>query len=159
MKTAQIEIDKLKRNNWSDQELKNAELVVDFVQHLMNDHDFDYVLKKFDRASYVQHNRSMSDGVKAVVDYISKFVNQFPDFAYDVKHIYVDGQYVTLHSHSTLSKKDRGNPDKGFNIIDVWKVENDQLIEHWDAIQPINGFMRLYALFSGGSKRNNNTLF
>ena len=147
------------RNHWSDQEIKNAQLVVDFVQNLMNNHDFDYITDKFGNGPYTQHNRSMVDGVNGVVDYVSKFAKRFPDFTYDVKHIYADGDYVTLHSHSTSNKKDRGNPNKGFNIIDIWKVENGQLVEHWDAIQPINGSMRFYALLVGGTVKNENTLF
>ena len=159
MAVLKVDWHRLKKGSWSEQEEKNAELVADFVQHLMNEHDFDYITDKFAGGSYIQHNRSMHDGVKGVVDYVSKFVKRFPDFAYDVKHIYVDGQYVTFHSHSTANKKDRGNPNKGFNIMDIWKVENDQLVEHWDAIQPINGTMRLYALLVGGSVRNDNTFF
>ena len=47
-------------------------------------------------------------------------------------------------------KNDQGNPQKGINLKDTWKVENGQLVEHWDAIQPIDGFMRLFAVFAGG---------
>ncbi|MEM9919184.1 MAG: ester cyclase [Bacteroidota bacterium] len=159
MNALKIDFDQLRRDNWSKEEVSNARLVADFVQHLMNDHDFDYVMEKFGKGPYTQHNRGMTDGVKGVVEYVSKFVKRFPDFAYDVKHIYVDGPYVIFHSHSTANKKDRGNPNKGFNIKDTWKVENGQLVEHWDAIQPIDGFMRLYAVFAGGSVRNVNTLF
>ena len=159
MEKRQINFNSLKRDNWTEQESKNAELVLDFVQHLMNDHDFDYVLEKFNTGSYIQHNRSMPNGVEGVVNYVRKFVKRFPDFSYDVKHIYVDGQYVILHSHSTANKKDRGNAQKGFNIKDTWKVENGQLVEHWDAIQPIDGFMRFYALVAGGGSKNSNTLF
>ncbi|MEM9820226.1 MAG: ester cyclase [Bacteroidota bacterium] len=159
MAKIKIDFNALKKAHWSEQEVKNAALVLDFVQHLMNDHDFDYVLEKFGKGSYVQHNRSMTNGVEGVVAYVRNFVKRFPDFTYDVKHIYVDGPYVIFHSHSTANKKHRGNPEKGFNIKDTWKVENGQLVEHWDAIQPIDGFMRLYAVFAGGSLANANTLF
>ena len=159
MAVLKVDWNKLKKDNWTEQEEKNAELVADFVQHLMNEHDFDYIMDKFSGGSYVQHNRSMDDGLKGVVEYVSKFVKRFPDFAYDVKHIYADGDFVTFHSHSTAIKNDRGNPNKGFNIIDIWKVEYGQLVEHWDAIQPINATMRLYALLVGGSVKNHNTLF
>lgn len=159
MEGLKIDLNRLKKNNWTAQEEKNAELVVDFVQNLMNNHDFDYVMDKFGKGSYTQHNRGMLDGLKGVVEFVSNFVKRFPDFSYDVKHIYVDGDFVTLHSHSTSNKKERGNPNKGFNIIDIWKVENGQLVEHWDAVQPINGLMRLYTLFAGGSVKNENTLF
>ena len=159
MDKLKIDINTLKKDNWSEQELNNVELVLDFVQHLMNDHDFDYVMDKFDKGAYIQHNRSMPNGVAGVVEYVRSFVKRFPDFTYDVKHVYADGNYVIVHSHSTANKKDRGNTQKGLNIKDTWKVENGQLVEHWDAIQPIDGFMRFYALVAGGGSKNSNTLF
>ncbi|WP_306641780.1 nuclear transport factor 2 family protein [Sanyastnella coralliicola] len=159
METLKVDLEKLKRPNWTSEEHANADLVRDFIQHLMNDHDIEYVLKNFDQGSYIQHNRSMPNGVKGVVDYVSKFVKQFPEYTYDVKHMYVDGDYVTIQSHVTTKKKDRGNPQKGFNIIDTWKIKDGRLVEHWDAIQPINGFMRFYSWMVGGKTVNENTLF
>ena len=159
MEKLKIDFDALKRDNWSEQESKNAALVLDFIQHLMNDHDFDYILEKFDKGEYIQHNRSMPNGVKGVVEYVRKFVKRFPDFTYDVKHVHADGQFVIVHSHSTSNKKDRGNAQKGFNIIDKWKIEDAKLVEHWDAIQAIDGFMRLYSWVAGGGSKNSNTLF
>ncbi|MEM7104920.1 MAG: nuclear transport factor 2 family protein [Bacteroidota bacterium] len=159
MDRLQVNIDLLKKDSWNEQEFKNAQLVTDFVQHLMNNHDFDYVLKEFDKGSYIQHNRSMPNGVGGVVAYIRNLVKRFPDYTYDVKHIYVDGAYVIFHSHATVNKKHRGNPQKGFNIKDTWKVEDGKITEHWDAIQPVEGFWRLYAWLFGGGSKNSNTLF
>ena len=76
-----------------------------------------------------------------------------------MKHIYVDGPFVILHSHATSQKSHRGNPQKGLNIMDTWKVEDGVITEHWDAVQPIHGFMRLYALLTGGKFRNQNSYF
>ena len=159
MEKLKIDFNSLKRENWSEQESKNAELVLDFVQHLMNDHDFDYVMEKFGKNSYTQHNRDMTDGITGVLDYVRNLTKRFPDYTYDVKHIYVDGQYVIFHSHATVNKKHRGNPNKGFNIKDTWKVEDGKIVEHWDAVQPINGFWRFYVWLFGGGMKNSNTLF
>ena len=159
MSVLKVNFDELKRANWSNQELKNADLVRDFVQHLMNDHDFDYVMEKFGKNSYTQHNRGMTDGITGVLNTVRDLAKRFPDYTYDVKHIYVDGEYVIFHSHATLNKKHRGNPNKGFNIKDTWRVENGKIVEHWDAIQPINGFWRFYVWLTGGSVKNSNTLF
>ncbi|MEL6593501.1 MAG: nuclear transport factor 2 family protein, partial [Bacteroidota bacterium] len=59
-----------------------------------------------------------------VLEVVSGFAKRYPDYTYDVKHVYVDGPFVTLHSHATIDKKHRGNPQKGLNIMDIWKVEN-----------------------------------
>lgn len=159
MVAEQINLDQLKKSNWSEQELKNAEIVTDFVQHLMNDHDFDYVRKKFGSNPYKQHNQSMTDGLDGVLKVVSDFAKRYPDYMYDVKHMYVDGDYVTLHSHATNDKKHRGNPEKGLNIMDIWKVEDGVITEHWDAVQPIHGQMRFYFWMVGGKFRNENTYF
>lgn len=159
MGTLKIDLDALKKDTWSEQEYKNAAIVTDFVQNLMNDHNFDYIKEKYGRNHYKQHNQSMADGLNGVLQVVSSFVKKYPDYTYDVKHIYVDGPFVTFHSHATNNKKHRGNPKKGLNIMDVWKVENGQITEHWDAVQPIDGAMRFLFWMIGGKFRNSNTYF
>ena len=154
-----IDFEALKKENWSPQEIANAKLVIDLVQHLMNDHDFDYIKEKFGDSPYVQHNRLIQDGVPGIVKYIAEFSRRFPEFTYDVKHVYVDGDYVTLHSHATAKKKHRGNEKKGFNISDTWRIQDGRVVEHWDSVQPIDAFMRFFAVFNGGSIRNPNGVF
>ncbi len=159
MGTLQVDLEKLKKPTWTDKEVQNAEVVTDFVQHLMNDHDFDYIQKQYGHHPYKQHNQSMTDGLGGVLKVVSEFAKRYPDYTYDVKHMYVDGPFVTVHSHATNDKKHRGNPQKGLNIMDIWKVENGQITEHWDAVQPINGQMRFYFWMVGGKFRNENTYF
>ena len=154
-----IDFDALKKGNWSAQETANAEIVIDLVQHLMNDHDFDAIREKYGDHPYVQHNRLIQDGVAGIVKYIGEYSRRFPEFTYDVKHVYVDGDSVTLHSHATFRKKDRGNDKKGFNISDTWRLEDGRVVEHWDSVQPIDLAMRILAVFSGGAIRNPNGVF
>ena len=149
----------MKKENWSDQESENVRLVVDFVQHLMNNHDFDYIMEKYGDIPYVQHNRNIPDSINGIVGFVKQFSDRFPDFSYDVKYILADGDYVMFHSHATTNKKHRGDDKKGLNIKDTWKVKDGKIVEHWDAIQAIDSFMRLYALFTGGAIRNPNGVF
>ena len=67
--------------------------------------------------------------------------------------------HVIVHSHATLKAAHRGDDSKGMNIIDTWKVEDGELVEHWDAVQGISMDMRLYNLFAGGKVRNTNGVF
>ncbi|MEM6428431.1 MAG: nuclear transport factor 2 family protein [Deinococcota bacterium] len=159
MDTLVINLEALKKDNWSAKELENVRLIADFVQKLMNNHDFDLVLNEYDNAAYLQHNRGIPDGVRGVVSVVEQFAKRFPDYTYDVKHIFADGDYVSFHSHATLNKKHRGNDKKGLNIKDTWKVKDGKIVEHWDAIQPIDGFMRFYVWLTGGAIRNANGVF
>ena len=159
MKNHQIDFKSLERSHWTAKQSDNANLVVNFVQGIMNDHDFEYISSTFGGKPYIQHNRNMPDGLDGLLGYFRKFVKIFPEFNYDVKKIIVDDDLVSLHSHATLRKKHRGNQSKGFNIIDTWRVEDGKLVEHWDAVQAIDLPMRLYSAAVGGRTLNKNGFF
>lgn len=154
-----IEFDKLARDTWTLEEKNNAKVVVDFFQNLMNNHDFEYTLRTYGGGSYTQHNRAIPNEIAGLVGYVKGMVKRFPDYSFDVKKIFADGDEVILHSHTTLKAKDRGNEKKGFIITDTFKVKNGQLTEHWDAIQPIDLFSRMLFLFIGGNVENANPTF
>ncbi|WP_419811970.1 nuclear transport factor 2 family protein [Bacterioplanoides sp.] len=157
--TIQIDLTALQKASWTEQEQQNAAVITDFVQNLMNNHNFEYVLKHYNDSAYTQHNRNLPDKITGLVSFLQEFVADYPEYSYDVKHIYVDGDYVIFHSHATLSKDDRGNDEKGMNIIDTWRLEEGRIVEHWDSIQALDGFMRFYSLISGGTIRNDNGVF
>ncbi|EGA71674.1 hypothetical protein VISI1226_12846 [Vibrio sinaloensis DSM 21326] len=154
-----IDLPALEKSNWTEQERENARIITDFVQNLMNNHDFAYVLENYNDSAYVQHNRNLPDKVTGLVGFLEEFVEEYPDYTYDVKHIYVDGDYVIFHSHATLDKEDRGNDQKGMNIIDTWRLEDGRIVEHWDSIQALDFSMRVYSLLSGGDIANSNGVF
>ena len=154
-----IDLQSLQKASWTEQEKANATVITDFVQNLMNNHNFDYVLKRYNDSSYVQHNRNLPDKVTGLVGFLKEFVEDYPEYTYDVKHIYADGDYVIFHSHATLKKDDRGNDEKGMNIVDTWRLEDGRIVEHWDSIQALDTFMRFYSLVSGGNIQNTNGVF
>ncbi|MEX0289163.1 MAG: nuclear transport factor 2 family protein [Flavobacteriaceae bacterium] len=159
MEVVKINFDELKKNSWSEKEVNNVKLIIDFIQHLMNNHDFDYVSKTFSNKVYVQHNRGIPDGLDALIKYVKDFTKRYPEYSYDVKHIYADGDFVIFHSHATLKAKHRGNEEKGLNIIDTWRIKEGQIADHWDAVQPMDGFMRFYNLLTGGKIQNSNKVY
>jgi predicted SnoaL-like aldol condensation-catalyzing enzyme len=158
-KILQINLHGLLKDNWSPQETENVKVVVDFFQHLMNEHDFEYTLDKFGGGSYLQHNRSIPNQIEGLVTYVKNMTQRFPEYSFDVKRIVADGDFVVLHSHTTMKAKDRGNEKKGFIITDTFRLENSQLREHWDAIQPIDTSSRMLFLLIGGKIGNNNSTF
>lgn len=116
MSPLKINFEALHRPNWTAQEKSNVELVSDFVQSLMNDHDFDRVLEKFDNSLYVQHNTAIPDGIQGLVKFVKNFAKRFPEYGYDVKRIMADDDLVMFHSHCTTKAKHRGDDGKGINL-------------------------------------------
>lgn len=149
----------LERGHWGPQERQNAQAVLAFVQLIMNDHDFEAVRERYAGGVYQQHNRNIADGVEGVIRTVGDLVKRAPEFSYDVKQVFVDGEHVVLHSHATLKAAHRGDEARGLNIIDTWRVTDGRLVEHWDAVQGLDVSMRLYGLFTGGQVRNNNGVF
>ncbi|MEM1270403.1 MAG: nuclear transport factor 2 family protein, partial [Bacteroidota bacterium] len=99
------------------------------------------------------------DGLEGLTEFLRRFVGRFPEYGYDVKRILVDGDTVMFHSHVTTKASHRGDDTKGFNIIDTWRIQGGTIADHWDAIQPLDGFMRLYVWLTGGAIRNANGVF
>lgn len=154
-----IEIDNHLQDHWTPQETDNVRVVLDFFQHLMNEHDFEYTLEKHGNGSYTQHNRAIPNEISGLVGYVKTLTKRFPDYSFDVKRVMADGDFVVLHSHSTMNAKHRGDETKGFIITDTFRLEDGKLAEHWDAIQPIDTFSRLLFLMTGGSIGNSNPTF
>ncbi len=159
VRTMTIDFEFFKKDNWSDDEVRNVKLAIGFVQKLMNDHEFDLVLEEFGNPSYRQHNRSIPDGMEALVNYVKNFTKRFPDYVYDVKRIHADGDFVIFHSHITTNTKDRGNDRRGINVFDTWRIVDGQIVEHWDSLQPMNGFMRFFFWITGGKIANTNGVY
>ncbi len=159
MNSMQINYKSFEKPHWSDLEKENVKLLIGFVQALMNDHDFDKVRSDYNNSFYKQHNRGIPDGMENLIKYVGDFVKRYPDYCYDVKHIHADGDHVIFHSHISTKKKDRGNESKGINVMDSWRVENGQIVEHWDSLQAIDGPTRFLFLLIGGKIANQNGLF
>ncbi|MCL3781320.1 polyketide cyclase [Prolixibacteraceae bacterium JC049] len=154
-----IDITNHLQSNWSEQEIENVKVVVDFFQKLMNEHNFEYILETYGGGSYTQHNRAIPNEMTGLIGYVKTLTKRFPDYSFDVKKIFADGDFVILYSHTTMKAQHRGNEKKGFIITDTFRLENGKLAEHWDAIQPIDLFSRLLVLMTGGNIGNNNPTF
>ena len=55
-----------------------------------------------------------------------------PDSKAKVVRSAADGDLVWLHVHST-----NGAEDLGRAVIDVFRVEDGKIVEHWDVIQKV----------------------
>lgn len=104
---------------------------VDRFVHLMYvEHDIDTAFSQFVAEDYIQHNPGLPDGREAAMKMLRPMFAD-PDFTTDVKRVLVDGDLVAIHLHG------RRSPDPGGAVVDLYRIEGDRLVEHWDVIQPI----------------------
>jgi predicted SnoaL-like aldol condensation-catalyzing enzyme len=109
----------------------NKKTVVEFYEQGINRKDFD-AAAKFIGPRYVQHNPTGQDGAEGFKAFLGFLREKFPDSHSEIKQVFADGDYVILHVHSVREKGSRGRA-----IVDIFKLENGKIVEHWDVVQDI----------------------
>ncbi len=110
---------------------QNKQHVIAFYNAVVNEKDFD-TASQYIGDKYTQHNPLVADGIEGVKTFINFLRSNFPQAHNEIKQIFVDGDYVILHVHSIRIPGTRGRA-----IIDIFKLKDGKIIEHWDAIQDI----------------------
>lgn len=113
-------------------EKSNKAIVEEFYDLAFNKHKPDEAMKLYVGDRYIQHNPFVADGKKPFIEYFSGFFPKNPDSSATTKRVIAEGNLVVLHVHSMLNKKDRGRA-----VIDIFRLENGKIVEHWDVAQPI----------------------
>ena len=109
----------------------NKKTIAAFYDAVLNQKDFD-AASKYLGPRYTQHNPSAADGREGFKGFITFLKDRFPNNRSEIKRIFADGDYVIVHVHAVREPGTRGNA-----IVDIFKLENGKVVEHWDVIQPI----------------------
>jgi predicted SnoaL-like aldol condensation-catalyzing enzyme len=109
----------------------NKKNVQEFYDFLINKKDFDSA-RKYMGNRYKQHNPLVADGPEGLNAFCEFLKANFPEAHSEIKQVFADGDYVILHVHSTRTPGTRGRA-----IIEIFRLENGKIDEHWDTIQEI----------------------
>jgi predicted SnoaL-like aldol condensation-catalyzing enzyme len=107
------------------------DIVLAFYEAALNEKDVDKT-KQYLSDTYVQHNPHVPDGPEGLFRFIRFRHDRYPGARNEVKRVMADGDLVALHVHSVVVP---GTP--GRQIVDIFRVEEDKVVEHWDVIQEI----------------------
>jgi predicted SnoaL-like aldol condensation-catalyzing enzyme len=110
---------------------ENKKTVRALYEAVLNKKDFDEA-SKYLGSKYIQHNPNAADGPDGLKGFIGFLKDKFPNNRSEIKRIFADGDYVIVHVHAVREPGTRGNA-----IIDIFKLENGKVVEHWDVVQPI----------------------
>ena len=110
---------------------RNREAVQRFCETFFNQHNT-AAATDFIQDQYIQHSPYLADGREAFTDYFSDFFAEYPQARMHIKRIVAEGDYVVVHSHFVREPSDRGTA-----IVDLFRLENSRLAEHWDVIEEI----------------------
>ena len=127
--------------NMAMAEIKNAESVTERNKQLVVDFYTDVLfygkadaIDKYIGEVYIQHNPRVPNGKEA----LRKFITGFSDEGRDenpngkIVRAVAEGDLVVLHVHNYGK-----SGSQGLAIVDIFRVEGDKIVEHWDVIQKI----------------------
>lgn len=114
----------------SAKEEANKKLVTEFYERVLNQKDVGAIDKYV--GPYKQHNPQAADGPEGLKGYIGYLKQSAPQFKAEIRKVIAEGDLVVLHVHAVPAPGARG-----LAIIDIFKVANGKLVEHWDVIQEI----------------------
>ena len=109
--------------------IDNKKMVAEFYQNLFGDKNID-VIDKYIGDVYIQHNPMVVDGKEALRKALEGWFKGAPKTQIDIQHIAADGNFVYLHTKTKSG-------DKTASLIDIFRIENGKLVEHWDIRQEV----------------------
>ena len=127
----------------SDQLEANKRIVRAWHELAINQRRPEEAVAKYIGPHYRQHNPGSPDGPEPFVKIVKMIAKDYPDFRYELKRIVAEGDSVVLHSHLILKPGDRGTA-----VVDIFRLENGKIVEHWDVVQEVPE-----------TSANNNTMF
>jgi len=110
----------------------NKRIVHEFYDLAFNQRNPAVAAEKYVGESYKQHNPTVGDGPEGFVQGMGGFLNAVPQLRVDFKRVIAEGDLVTVHSQFIPVPGTRGTA-----VVDIFRVENGKIVEHWDVMQDV----------------------
>ncbi|WFF00236.1 nuclear transport factor 2 family protein [Micromonospora sp. WMMD964] len=109
-----------------DQAQRNTEIVLTAMRELFAEKDLT-AIDRYWAEPYVQHSPQMPNGL----DTLRNVVPGLEGFSWEPQRVAAQGDLVFTHSIV------RGWAPNPVAIVDIFRLENGRIVEHWDVVQDI----------------------
>lgn len=116
---------------YSALEKANLALVRKVYDDVLEPLDADAVDRYF-APGYIQHSPLAETGAQGLKTFLAWARDASPDAHHHVKRMFADGDHVVAHVHVVIEPGTPGNA-----VIDIFRIEDGRIAEHWDAMQPV----------------------
>lgn len=104
------------------------------------------------REDYIQHNPLVAPGSKGFREFFEAWFKAVPDFKYELKKLVAEEDLVW--AYGTYSGTQTGgwlgipatSKSYAFDAVDIFRVEDGRLAEHWDVLDTYGLFKQLGVL-------------
>jgi predicted SnoaL-like aldol condensation-catalyzing enzyme len=116
---------------YTDQELANLELVRGLFRDVLEPMSPDAV-DRYISPDYIQHNQKAEPGRDGLKRFLVAARPRNPNPTHDIKRMFADGDHVIVHYNFR-----RGDGGLGLAVIDIFRIEDGMVKEHWDVLQEV----------------------
>jgi predicted SnoaL-like aldol condensation-catalyzing enzyme len=110
----------------------NKKIVKEFVEKVIINHEMDKLSIYINPEKYIQHNPAIADGLDGFVAAMKYFAEQGLVMEFTKLHkVLGEGNFVLTMSEGKFGKGEHTA------FYDLFRLENGQIVEHWDVIAPI----------------------
>lgn len=110
--------------------MENKEVIRAFYDEFFNKHDVDSA-DKYVRKDYIQHNPGVNQGREALKQAFADKFKEHPEFHLNIVKMIEEDNVVAVY----LKNVDRGG-NTICRVVDIYRLEDGMLAEHWDVLQP-----------------------
>jgi predicted SnoaL-like aldol condensation-catalyzing enzyme len=111
---------------------ENKRIVKEYYELAFNEGKPQEAVDRYLGPRYTQHNPQAADGGEAFVGFVTWYRGEFPGLSVDIKRIVAEGDLLVTHGLIRTSAEDRGTA-----AVDIFRVEDGKVVEHWDVLQPV----------------------
>ena len=116
----------------NDQVEANKRIIREWHELAIEQRKPEEAVAKYIGPNYRQHNPGAGNGPEPFIAAVKGLTKTFPELSMEPKRIVAEGDYVVLHSHLVLKPGDRGRA-----VVDIFRLENGKIVEHWDVVQEV----------------------
>lgn len=82
--------------------------------------------------NYIQHSSLAEPGLPALKRWLAHVRQESPNARQTIHRAFAEDEHVIVHVHVV-----RWPDDPGLAVVDIFRCENGQIVEHWDVVQPV----------------------
>jgi len=127
---------------------QNKQLLADFGAEVFAKKDLTK-LNDFMKADYIQHNPLVPQGSEGFKQFFTNWFNAVPDWNYSVTKLVAEDDTVWVYGTYTGTQKGdwlgilATNNAYSITAVDIFRIEDGKLAEHWDVIDIYGLFKQL----------------
>jgi predicted SnoaL-like aldol condensation-catalyzing enzyme len=127
------------------QEEANAQMILDLFNKVLIPMDKTLV-DTFIAEDYLQHSSLAEPGRDALKRWLDFVRVESPEATQKIYRIFAEDDHVITHQHVM-----RWPGDSGFAVMDIFRIADGKVVEHWDVVQEIsNAPVNPNSMFANG---------